>query len=194
MKLKSINPVKDLFYLTWDIGPRCNFDCSYCPPRLHNKTSSHKTLKELQNIWITLYQKTIHRGKKYRVDFTGGEVTMNTDFLPFISWLRENYKDVAEISFSTNGSANVEYYKEAIKLVNEITFSSHFEFANESKLWKNILKTHIDSVKLRKLVYVCIMKEENYVDKMKNLEELCIKHKVPYSIINVDEDYFGVAK
>ena len=37
------------------------------------------------------------------------------------------------------------------------------------------------------------MEENNYAEEMKNLEELCIKHRVPYSVIKVDEDYFGVA-
>ena len=193
MELKSVTPFKDLFYLTWDIGPRCNFSCSYCPPRLHDKVSQHKSLEELQRIWSNLYKKTVHRGKSYRVDFTGGEVTLNPNFLPFIRWMRVNYSDISEISFSTNGTASIDYYREAIHYVNDITFSSHFEFAKFDKLWKNILKTHIASVKLRKLVYVCIMEENNYAEEMKNLEELCIKHRVPYSVIKVDEDYFGVA-
>lgn len=190
--LKSIVPVKNLFYIVWDTGPRCNFDCSYCPPRLHDKVSPHKSLEQLQKMWTDIVAKTAHRNKKYRVEFTGGEVTLNPNFLPFVQWLRENYNEILEEIFvSTNGTASVEYYKKLIQLVNGISFSSHFEFANFNKLWKNILKTHIQSVKLRKIVFVNIMQEDSSIDKTTELQNLCIKHKVPHNIVRIDEEYFG---
>ena len=35
------------FEVTWDVGLRCNFDCTYCPPHRHNNTSPHASLETL---------------------------------------------------------------------------------------------------------------------------------------------------
>jgi MoaA/NifB/PqqE/SkfB family radical SAM enzyme len=191
MQLLSIKPKNDLFYITWNIGIRCNFDCSYCPPKLHDKISKHKSLEELKNAWERIIKNTSHTNKKYQIIFTGGEPTLNPNFLPFIKWLKENYNEqIFEIHISTNGTANNEIYKNLIFLVNGITFSSHFEFANFDKLWKNIIKTHIFSVKLKKITFVNIMDEFKYQTEAKKLQELCDKYKVPYFVVRIEENMY----
>jgi hypothetical protein len=43
---------------------------------------------------------------QYKIAFTGGEVTANKDFLPFLEWLRDNYnKYLSQLLITTNGSA-----------------------------------------------------------------------------------------
>jgi len=37
----------NVFQVTWDIGRRCNYDCSYCPAHRHDNFSPHATLEEL---------------------------------------------------------------------------------------------------------------------------------------------------
>ena len=34
--------------VTWDLGRRCNYDCSYCPAHRHDNFSPHATLEELK--------------------------------------------------------------------------------------------------------------------------------------------------
>ena len=36
------------FMVTWDLGRRCNYDCSYCPVTRHDNFSPHATLEELK--------------------------------------------------------------------------------------------------------------------------------------------------
>ena len=38
-----------VFQVTWDLGRRCNYDCSYCPTHRHDNFSSHATLDELKS-------------------------------------------------------------------------------------------------------------------------------------------------
>ena len=104
-KIIKIEPVNPTFTITWFVGLRCNFDCMYCPPKYHNLIDADLTLLEFQNRWNEIFAKTQKRGLKYKLSFTGGEVTVNKNFLPFLQWLDMNYKEyISEIGFTTNGS------------------------------------------------------------------------------------------
>jgi molybdenum cofactor biosynthesis enzyme MoaA len=185
--LRSVTPAEDVFSITWNIGPRCNFSCRYCPPKLHDKVSPHASLDLLKQRWLDILDKTSHRNKKYKIGFTGGEVTINPDFLDFLFWLRSCYSDqISSLGFTTNGSASKAYYHRAIEAVDWISFSSHFEFANEKKLKTNILATHIKAFKLKKQIFVNVMDEKEYPTQVQDLIEFCEKNRISYSnnIIN----------
>ena len=34
-------PKDELLRVEWNLGKRCNYNCSYCGNELHNKTSEH---------------------------------------------------------------------------------------------------------------------------------------------------------
>lgn len=180
--LVGITPSQDLFSITWNLGPRCNYVCSYCPPRLHNKISAHKSLDELQHKWQMIVDKTSSRNKKYKISFTGGEVTINPSFLPFLKWLQSEYAEIiSNIGFTTNGSASQKYYDEALDYVNWISFSSHFEFANKDKFKRNILAIHKKSLKSNKTIFVNIMDEHFANAEVDDLIDFCISHRIPHS-------------
>ena len=180
----AITPIEDLFSITWNIGPRCNFDCSYCPSRLHDMSSRHKTLAELQEIWQNILLKTQHRNKRYKISFTGGEVTTNPHFLDLVRWLNED-ESVASMGFTTNGSASNRYYLNAIECVDYIAFSSHFEFVNLDKFMKNVLATHKKAVKLRKSVFVNVMGEAFARGQVNALKDWCEEHRIPHDEMRI---------
>lgn len=182
----AVDPSEDLFSITWNIGPRCNYSCSYCPPRLHDKSSAHKSLSEMQAIWQNIIHKTSHKNKKYKLSFTGGEVTVNPNFLDFLSWLNTEYSDlIANIGFTTNGSASKRYYLEAIEHVDYISFSSHFEFANKDKLKSNLLASHIKAIKLKKNIFVNVMSENLQRESVDDLLSWCRNYKIPHSEMKI---------
>jgi len=186
--LKSVTPTLNVFSITWNLGPRCNFSCSYCPPRLHSKTSPHKTLAQLQEIWANIYNKTKHLQKQYKLSFTGGEVTINPDFLDFLDWLKTHYGDqIANMGFTTNGSASTQYYLQAIVLVDYISFSSHFLQMKNTKFYNNVLKTHVKAVKLKKNIFVNIMDED--IPEITELKQMCEKYRIPHAINEIDWDW-----
>jgi molybdenum cofactor biosynthesis enzyme MoaA len=112
---------------------------------------------------------------------TGGEPTINPDFVDFLTWLRQDDR-VANLGFTTNGSASKSKYLQAIEACDWIAFSSHHEFMNVKKFQENVLATHIYAVKKRKLVWVNLMKEDASQDSVTELESWCEKHRVRYSI------------
>ena len=115
----------------WEISRRCNYDCSYCWPWIHNKTDPHKSLEELMKATHNLEQ---HFTKGETVNFiiSGGEPTVNKDFL---DWLRYLNAMGHHVSLHSNGSRLPEYYREIIHY-GDLNLSVHFEFYDRAKFVK----------------------------------------------------------
>lgn len=159
MKIISVKPSEEYFSLTWRLGIRCNYDCMYCSSEWHDNTSVHHSLETLQNAWQDIFNKTKHRNLKYKISFAGGEVTSSKHFLPFIKWLRDNFKEhLFQILLTTNGSANYTYYSKLYEYVDNISFSTHSEHINEQEFFDMILKLHANIDK-KKFIHVNIMNE-----------------------------------
>jgi MoaA/NifB/PqqE/SkfB family radical SAM enzyme len=92
----------NVFQVTWDLGRRCNYDCSYCPVHRHDNFSPHATLEELKANTNFLFE-YIDTYMQYRdfkntsISFTGGEPTVNPNFIPFLQYLKNKYKKILVI-------------------------------------------------------------------------------------------------
>jgi hypothetical protein len=143
----------------------------------HSYKAKDKSLEELQQAWLRIIEVNRTNLKKYELSFLGGENTLNKNFLPFLKWLHQNFKDsITNIGFVTNGTAAIKYYKEAINYCNWITFSIHSEFINEDKFFKTVTEVNELSKKTNCSIKVNIMNEpwnqdripiyKNYLDAM----------------------------
>lgn len=161
----------------------------YCPTWLHNTTDSDSSFKELQNKWLNIFSKTQPRQLKYKIAFTGGEVTVNKSFLPFLQWLDRNYQEyISEIGFTTNGSANKKYYSDALAInsVTFISFSTHSEFFNEKKFFDTVISVHKRSLELKKSIHVNIMDEYWNKEKSTAYSDFLTNRKINNSINKLD--------
>ena len=184
-KIIRIEPIYRTFTVNWNIGLRCNFDCMYCPEMYHNPTDKDLTLAEFQTHWQKIVEKTQHTKLKYKLTFTGGEVTINKNFLPFLLWLDKNYKEqISECGFTTNGSASKRYYLDAIdiSIISFISFSTHSEFFNEKKFFDTIVEVNEKSHSLKKSIHVNIMDEFWNEGKSKIYSDFLTKRKINNSI------------
>jgi len=128
----------NVFQVTWDIGRRCNYDCSYCPAHRHDNFSPHATLEELiKNAdfmleYVNLYM-TYRDYKRASVSFTGGEPTVNPNFIAFAKYLKEayetKYKDKYECNFAltSNGAMSKKMAQKVMENFGHITVSYHAE-------------------------------------------------------------------
>ena len=187
MKVIRVEPAVSAVSLTWMIGSRCNYACSYCPSDLHDDTSPHPNLEQLKLIWDNFYQKTRHSDLPYKISFTGGEVTANRSFLPLVKYLRDNF-DIEQIIVTTNGSASTSYYLRLATLVDAISFSIHSEFWNEQKFFETVTAVNQVMKPPEKSCHVNIMDEpwnrSNIQDYQKRLNELEVSNSV--NIITYD--------
>jgi MoaA/NifB/PqqE/SkfB family radical SAM enzyme len=184
-KIIRIEPTNPTFTVNWNIGLRCNFDCMYCPEMYHNITDKDLTLAEFQTHWQKIVEKTQHTKLKYKLTFTGGEVTINKNFLPFLIWLDKNYKEqISECGFTTNGSASKRYYLDAINIsiISFISFSTHSEFFNEKKFFDTVVDVNEKSLSLKKSIHINIMDEFWNEGKSKIYSDFLTERKINNSI------------
>ncbi len=140
----------DTFDILWYIGKLCNFDCTYCSPELHDNISNHRSLAELLEAWTKL--KKISSGKRKVISISGGEPTLNPHLLDFFQALKTDGQPPYKIILTTNGSKSADYYCKALKLVDHITISIHFESINQDrylKLVNDLSKNEIESRKIK---------------------------------------------
>jgi MoaA/NifB/PqqE/SkfB family radical SAM enzyme len=181
--ITNIDPFNKSFHVLWLIDKRCNFDCSYCPDKWHSKPEEEPvSLETMKSAWKKIIKATEgHQFKTYDICLQGGEPTINKDFLPFVTWLDENYSDrISNIGSITNGTASVSYYKKLIKRLNWVTFSVHTEFMNEKKFFDTVLKVDRLSKLNNKrcLVNVNIMNELWNLERVKKYQSFLNKHDI----------------
>ena len=128
----------NVFQVTWDLGRRCNYDCSYCPVHRHDNVSRHATLDELKNSvdfmfeYVNAYIE--HRTfKSVSISFTGGEPTVNPNFIEFVKYLKSEYQTKysnlfqCNFSLTSNGAFSKKIADEIIQHLDYITISYHTE-------------------------------------------------------------------
>lgn len=115
----------------WEIGRRCNYDCSYCWPWIHNNTDPHKPLEDLMRATHLIEQK-FTQGESVNFIISGGEPTANKDFL---DWLRYLNACGHHVSLHSNGSRKPDYYREIIHY-GDLNLSVHFEFYDRARFVK----------------------------------------------------------
>jgi organic radical activating enzyme len=115
----------------WEIGRRCNYDCSYCWSWIHNNTDPHKPLEDLMRA-TRLIEEKFTKNQSVNFIISGGEPTANKDFL---DWLRYLNACDHHVSLHSNGSRKPDYYREIIHY-GDLNLSVHYEFYDRAKFVK----------------------------------------------------------
>jgi molybdenum cofactor biosynthesis enzyme MoaA len=159
----------------------------YCPPAWHNNSDNNMhSLDTLQNAWDNIVNNTKHLGLLYKISFSGGEVTINKNFLPFVTWLKQNYNDqIFSLLLTTNGSASQTYYSKLFEAVDNISFSFHSEHADEQKFFNTVIHLK-NTISNDKFLHVNIMNEFWNQEKIPRYAELLQHHQISHSINEVD--------
>ena len=128
----------DNLTVTWDVGRRCNYDCTYCPPHRHDNFSPHANLETLKKTGRFIFDYAnlmmpYKKNKGININFTGGEPTNNPNFLEFGEWLqqtwRENYKDDyrLNLTITSNGAFGKKMADSVCENYGFMTISYHAE-------------------------------------------------------------------
>lgn len=179
--------------VSWDLGRRCNYDCTYCGSSRHNNTSPHATLTDLKNTlqfinnYTAIYDQKRSKAVKTVIDFTGGEPTTNPDFWNFIKYIKENSN--YRVGLTTNGTWPEYRIEDIVNYVDGITISWHAE-ADESL--KTRVVENIKKIKEHNIWFqVNVMLHCDYFEEAKEicamLKELDIKYNpVPIGDGNIE--------
>jgi molybdenum cofactor biosynthesis enzyme MoaA len=172
----------NVFQVTWDLGRRCNYDCSYCPTHRHDNFSAHATLDQLKQNTDFLFE-YIDTYMKYRklksssISFTGGEPTVNPNFIPFIQYLKKKYEndyaDKWETNFAltSNGAMSKMMAQKVMENMRHCTVSYHAESDDKLKqqVRDRILQFHTEGPNYDFTVSVNVMFHAAYFDECKDL-------------------------
>jgi molybdenum cofactor biosynthesis enzyme MoaA len=186
MNIIKVEPTNPMISLSWMIGARCNYACSYCPSELHDDYSAHPDLDKLKQSWNSFYSKTRHLALPYKVSFTGGEVTANRSFLPLIEYLKTGDFNIGQILVTTNGSASKAYYLKLAQYVDSISFSTHTDFWNEQKFFDTVIAVNQVMIRPKKSIHVNIMDEPNARHRFPEFEKILDQNSVSYSINKIN--------
>jgi len=119
-KVTSRWPHQDSIKIEWNLGKRCNYDCSYCPSSIHDNSSPHTDIETLK----ATVDKLMTLGKPIRLSFTGGEPTVHPKFQELVKYCK--HVGISWISVTTNGTLPAEFYQSLP--VDQYVFSVHFEY------------------------------------------------------------------
>ena len=122
------------YQILWDLTRRCNYNCSYCWPYAHNKIDKFIPTEDI----IDACEKFILEwagGKEIRFNFGGGEPTLHPGFLDILKYLKQNRQFVLVTS---NGSRSPNFWEEAVRYINSINLSAHFEFVDKKRFLENL--------------------------------------------------------
>jgi MoaA/NifB/PqqE/SkfB family radical SAM enzyme len=185
-KIISIKPTEKYFSLNWQIDIRCNYDCMYCNSEWHNDSSEFKGMEELQNVWLNVFNKTKNLNLPYKISFTGGELTANKNFLPFATWLKNNYSEyLFKVLVTTNGSASTGYYQKMFEAVDNISFSLHSEHINEQKFFNKLIQLR-KKLLPNNFIHVDIMNEFWNQNRIPHYIQLLESNNISYSVNEID--------
>jgi molybdenum cofactor biosynthesis enzyme MoaA len=137
----------NVFQVTWDLGRRCNYDCSYCPSHRHDNFSPHASLQELKDSadfvfeYIDIYME--YRDYKWAsIGFTGGEPTVNPNFIEFVKYFKNLYETKyahryrCSFALTSNGAMSEKMAQSILENFHHITVSYHTEA--DEKLKKQV--------------------------------------------------------
>ena len=174
---------QDSIRVEWNLGKRCNYDCSYCPESIHDNTSPHTDIEILK----ATVDKLVALGKPIRLSFTGGEPTVHPKFTELVKYA--NHKNIQWVSVTTNGTLPFEFY--AMLPVDQYVFSLHLEY-NWRRVWDTVLKV---SSRSNIKVIAQIMAHHNHMDAVLQLRARCLQEEIPSTVRRIrwtegDHDLF----
>ena len=182
-KVTSRWPHQDSIKVEWNLGKRCNYDCSYCPSSIHDNTSPHRDWTNLQGT----VDRLVALGKPIRISFTGGEPCVNPKFAELVRYCK--HVGISWISVTTNGTMPYEFY--ASLPIDQIVFSIHLEYD-----WKRVFNTVESIVNLTKIKVIAqIMAHHDHMDAVLQLRARCLLGHIPNTVRRIrwtegDHDLF----
>ena len=182
-KVTSRWPHQNSIKIEWNLGKRCNYDCSYCPSSIHNNSSPHTDIEILK----ATVDKLVSLGKPIRLSFTGGEPCVHPKFDELIKYAK--YKGISWISVTTNGTRPFEFY--ASLPVDQYVFSIHFEYD-----WQRVYDTVSKVADQTTIKLVAqIMCHHDYIHQSMTVFARCLSAHIPATLRRIrwtegDHDLF----
>jgi len=136
-----------LFTVSWITTRYCNYECSYCWPHARSSVPDTKPIELYLNTMDSIKAQARANGfTDFHFSFSGGEPTVNKQFMPLIEhYCNDDAPEYQSIHMTTNLSPGSKWwtrYLEATKTLQRrsVTASFHDEFAKEQEFGDKCLQ------------------------------------------------------
>lgn len=182
-KVTSRWPHQNSIKIEWNLGKRCNYDCSYCPSSIHDNSSPHTDIELLK----ATVDKFMTLGKPIRLSFTGGEPTVHPKFRELLMYCK--HAGVSWISVTTNGTLPFEFY--GMLPVDQLVFSVHFEYD-----WRRVCNTLMKVCEQTKISVIAqLMAHNDHITDVQVMHGMLVANSIPTTVRRIrwtegDHDLF----
>lgn len=171
-KITSRWPHQETVKIEWNLGKRCNLDCTYCPPIIHDNHSPHTDIAILKSA----VDKLVEIQKPVRLSFTGGEPSVHPQIEELLHYCR--LRGINWISMTTNATRTTKWYLDTAQHLDQYVFSLHFE-----KDWKRLLNTIVNTASKKSIrCLVHVMAHHKYMDEVKDSVHIFKTLNIPYVV------------
>ena len=131
---------ESMIHVDWYLGKRCNFDCDYCPPSIHDNHSPYPSHEELLKGHEFLLRTIDNADKNMKNKtlsfiFAGGEPTLIPHYLDLLKVIHADSRADTAIRTLTNLTKDVDYLYNLNQL-SDVTFSVHLKYMTDKFLTK----------------------------------------------------------
>lgn len=170
--ITSAYPKDNQIKIEWNLGRRCNYDCSYCPSTIHDNFSKHTDIDILKNT----VDKITSLNKFTKLSLTGGEPSVHPKIKELLKYIKN--KKIDYLNLTTNGTRTSEWYSDSQQYIDHINFSLHFESD-----WQRVFNT-ITSFKEKATIdfFVNVMAHHEFMNEVKYVTEKFNDLSINYAI------------
>lgn len=176
----------NIISVTWFMGKRCNYDCSYCTSYYHDNWSPHIEKNKSFNFIDQLEEYTVSQGKKFKLVISGGEPFVHPDFFKILNHIKEK-ETLTQLSVVTNGSLPLKTYIKSSNYLTNIIISLHLEQPD------NTIDVTVNKIielnKLNWFLNVNLMALPGKFDKIKNIIEKFKTNKIKFVLRKIDPPF-----
>lgn len=163
------------FSVDWNVGKRCNYDCTYCPSSLHDNSSNHISYEQLCVGADNVLKISNNLDKYPKIFFTGGEPTVNPSFEKLLVYL--NDIGIKHVGVTTNGTRKPAWYIKNSIYISSLSVSLHYEYD-----WNKVLETIVSINKHFKRLTVNILAHYQYYEQVVYTIDTLNTHNVKYRV------------
>lgn len=168
--------------VTWILGKRCNYDCSYCPTAVHDWISPHLSLDVIKNFVRRLDEHCASVGKTFKIDLSGGEPFVHPEILEILQTIRQSPNCSPLLCAITNGSMPLDLYRQGLEWASHLTISLHLE-RNHDEILDILEKIKQINQIPDKWINVQLMCLPGKFDFIQNyLEPFFVENKIKYTL------------
>jgi len=161
-------------HVDWTITKKCNYDCSYCPPSVHDNFSPYPSFLDCKSFFESALLNNNLKLSDYkfiRVTLTGGEPTIMKEFSELIDWLKEFSEPNIVTNFTSSLEDLISWHRYSRYMI-----TMHHEYNTEKKTEK--LLRFLNETPYRNFVGIkYFVNDESYKEVSNILKKIDEHHK-----------------